>query len=729
MDSWIIFHYLLYIAEITGFFLIGLVAILRNRSAVNKSFATFSFLVAAWQITQLASQVFSADRSIAVALLHLSVALAGPMIAAFLGFALTYTGKSPNYVLLNGAGIFIGFLTLFSESLSQVPISYEGIGIPKLDFWYGALVVSGGLALLIGIITIFIRAINAKERRQRKHDAIVIISMTIAGTFILLASFYTSNFSEGVLAQHIIPTAVLIGMLSFVYALSKGLLDIRLAAVRTIAYILALVTLSAIYYLAAYVVSITLFQGETSTVLSVSPANILLALLLAFIFQPIKKFFDQITDNIFYRDTYRSEEFFSELGELLASSTNLRGLLERASIEIANTLKAEQVFFFLYYTNTTEHHVAAGTHKHSRLPLADARTLDKYIHDYEKIIVTDLLPEGATIRRILISHKIALLMPLMRGSKIVGYVCLGEHRSDNYTARDIYVLRTIANELVIAIQNALSVQEIKEINATLQQRIDVATKELRESNAQLHRLDIAKDEFVSMASHQLRTPLTSVKGYISMLLDGDGGRLTETQQRLLSEAFKSSERMVGLISDFLSVSRVQTGRFVIELRQVDLLQVVQQEVDNLQSMARSHDLTLTLIAAKDPVPVELDEEKIRQIIMNFIDNAVYYSHAGTAITVELKVEDDDAVLTVTDTGIGVPKEEQAKLFSKFYRASNARKQRPDGTGVGLYLAKKVISGHRGKLVFSSEEGKGSTFGFSLPLLRDEQVDKPDDHDS
>lgn len=135
---------------------------------------------------------------------------------------------------------------------------------------------------------------------------------------------------------------------------------------------------------------------------------------------------------------------------------------------------------------------------------------------------------------------------------------MGEHLSGNYTKRDLNVLSTINNELIIAIQNAVSLHEVWELNATLQQRINVATKELRSSNAQPRPFDEVKDEFMSMASHQLRTPLTSVKGYISMVLEGDAGKISTQQQKLLVEAYKSSERMVGLIADFLNVSRLQT---------------------------------------------------------------------------------------------------------------------------------------------------------------------------
>jgi len=254
------------------------------------------------------------------------------------------------------------------------------------------------------------------------------------------------------------------------------------------------------------------------------------------------------------------------------------------------------------------------------------------------------------------------------------------------------------------------------LNETLQQRIDEATRELRASNAQLQRLDKAKDEFVSMASHQLRTPLTSVKGYISMVLEGDAGKISDKQEHLLSEAFISSERMVRLISDFLNVSRLQTGKFIIDKRPLNLAKVVEQELDSLSTNASSRGLKFSYKPPANFPILNIDEDKIRQVIMNFSDNAIYYSGESTEIKVNLSVDGDNCKFTVKDTGIGVPHSEQAQLFSKFYRASNARKQRPDGTGVGLFLAKKVINAHGGDVIFESTEGKGSTFGFSLPIV-------------
>jgi signal transduction histidine kinase len=163
------------------------------------------------------------------------------------------------------------------------------------------------------------------------------------------------------------------------------------------------------------------------------------------------------------------------------------------------------------------------------------------------------------------------------------------------------------------------------------------------------------------------------------------------------------------------VSRLQTGKFLIEKATFDARDIVQQEVKELDLLATSHELKLRLNVGKEPLMVHADADKLRQVMMNFIDNAIFYSRNKGTIIINLEKVKNDVAFTVVDSGIGVPEDEQAKLFTKFFRAKNARQQRPDGTGVGLYLARRVISAHDGKILFSSKEGKGSTFGFRLPL--------------
>lgn len=501
----------------------------------------------------------------------------------------------------------------------------------------------------------------------------------------------------------------------YVAIIRYGLFDIRQTLARTLAYIGTLATLASIYIVALIAVSAWLLPSTTTTVHN--NINVIIMLCLVLTFQPMKRFFDSVTNQIFYRHQYRREQFYRQVSAALTKTTELHKLLNNMTTLFVTTLKSKKAVILVYRRGGV---VSSDTRRRMPVPLQDLKWLDERVAQMQTLLI-DRNDVGLTgdneLERFLVSHQAQLVLPLKQADGILGYVFLDEHQSGRYMRRDHEVLETIADELVIAIQNALSVEEIRELNETLQQRISEATKELRRSNAQLRKLDEAKDEFISMASHQLRTPLTSIKGYIDMILEGDAGDITPTQRKFLTEAFVSSERMVHLINDFLNVSRLQTGTFIIDKRPVNLAKIVGQELDSLKISADGRELTFAYRKPADFPMLMLDEGKIRQVIMNFADNALYYSRPGTKITVSLTIEDDEVVLQVKDTGIGVPKEEQTRLFTKFYRASNARKQRPDGTGVGLYLAKRVITEHGGSVIFVSTEGKGSTFGFRLPLGR------------
>lgn len=251
-------------------------------------------------------------------------------------------------------------------------------------------------------------------------------------------------------------------------------------------------------------------------------------------------------------------------------------------------------------------------------------------------------------------------------------------------------------------------------NAFLIDELQRVTGKLKRTNEKLTALDSAKDEFISMASHQLRTPLTSVKGYLSMVLEGDVGKITRQQKEMLLTAFSSAERMVFLIGDLLNVSRLQTGKFVIEPVDCYLPDAVTDELKLLEKSLEAKNIKLSFDKPTKFPTLQLDDTKIRQVIVNFVDNALYYTPPGGEITLQLINKPNKVEFTVTDNGMGVPKADQHKLFTKFYRASNAQKARPDGTGLGLFMAKKVIIGSGGVVIFKSKEGKGSTFGFSLP---------------
>lgn len=240
-------------------------------------------------------------------------------------------------------------------------------------------------------------------------------------------------------------------------------------------------------------------------------------------------------------------------------------------------------------------------------------------------------------------------------------------------------------------------------------------QQLQATNNHLKELDAAKDEFIALVSHQLRTPLTSIKGFLSLVLEGDTGPVSDEQRSMLQHAFESSQRMVYLIADLLNASRLRSGKFVIMNRETYLPDLVEAEIGELQSTAKSRNIQLTFERPDNFPKLMLDETKIRQVVMNFLDNALFYTPAGGSVRAALTASDSEVTFTVKDTGLGVPQAERDKLFGQYYRANNAKKVRPEGTGLGLYMAKKVVDAQGGSVIFESEEGKGSTFGFRIPL--------------
>ncbi len=545
---------------------------------------------------------------------------------------------------------------------------------------------------------------------------VFVLSFTPAvfpGAYILAdgSTFVDAAWGASLFIVFISSALVLCGyyLISYVregYHRRHGVIDLRFVAVRAVSYVFTLIIVALIFSLIATIFFRIFIEGGL----------VIAALIAALSLQPIRHFFNRHIDTVLYKENYSIPQFTMQLSQTLNSTNDLRLLLERTSKLIANTLKARQVFFFAHLPGGR--YITAGTEHHSKVSPSEFDDIDALERKSGIPMRVLEFEVSHPLRRMMISHRIELVVPLYKGDDEIGFMCLGRSQKTGYTNRDLKALRSISDEVTIAIQNALSVDEVRKLNDTLEQRVSSATKELRTSNAQLQRLDEAKDEFISMASHQLRTPLTSIKGYISMMLEGDVGKITKEQKHMLNEAFVSSERMVRLIGDFLNVSRLQTGKFVIEKHPVDLALLVDREVDGLAQNAAARGIKFSYKKPKSIPTLELDENKIQQVVMNFADNAIYYSKDKSKIEVSLKMVGDFVEFRVIDTGIGVPKAEQEHLFNKFFRATNARRARPDGTGVGLFLAKKVIDDHKGSIIFESKEGKGSTFGFRLPLPKD-----------
>lgn len=262
---------------------------------------------------------------------------------------------------------------------------------------------------------------------------------------------------------------------------------------------------------------------------------------------------------------------------------------------------------------------------------------------------------------------------------------------------------------------------IKSVKKEVEQReqLEVLTEKLELANERLKALDKMKSEFVSIASHQLRSPITAIRGYVSMLVEGSYGKFPDKAKEVLERIAESSKFMASSIEDYLNVSRIEAGNMKYELSDFNLKEQTERVADELRQVALKKGLVLLFRSdVKGSGMVNADIGKTRQVIMNFIDNAIKYSPKGTVTVI---AHDDPSKkkmwVTIHDTGIGMSKETLSEVFDKFVRAKNANQINVTGTGLGLYVAKKMAGGMGGKVWAESEgEGKGSSFYIEFPEL-------------
>lgn len=274
----------------------------------------------------------------------------------------------------------------------------------------------------------------------------------------------------------------------------------------------------------------------------------------------------------------------------------------------------------------------------------------------------------------------------------------------------------------------IGIRLIRSVLREVQQReqLQKLSAELATANERLKEVDKAKDEFLSVSSHQLRTPLTAIKGYISMMLEGDYGRLSDQQAATIQIVYDSATRLINLIADLLDLSRIESGRMEFNFEPVNLCEIVESVIAEVANKARSKGLYIYFDKMNRYCPaVKADRDKIRQVVINLIDNGIKYTVKG-GLTVRLMQIDGSLQFSVSDTGIGVSAEERDRLFEKYFRTQSATIMTHEGAGLGIYVVKKLVEAHGGKIWFESPgEGKGTTFYFTLPVavqpIRPERV--------
>ena len=327
--------------------------------------------------------------------------------------------------------------------------------------------------------------------------------------------------------------------------------------------------------------------------------------------------------------------------------------------------------------------------------------------------------------------KTSIVFPVTAKDKVLGALIFSLNKEKSSMKQEEWtILESFVGSVGIALDNALLFRTLK-----------LTTDQLAFANKRLQELDKLKDDFVSVASHELRTPMTAIKSYLWVALDkygqipiSDGekavrqnskNKLPDDLQRYLSRAYISTERLINLVNDMLNISRIENGRIALRLTDVDLVQLANEVLDEVKAKASEKNIKLKLNVHIFP-KVLVDPDKIHEVYLNLIGNALKFTPSGGTITVDFRQKNQLVYVSITDTGVGINREDLGRLFTKFGRLDNSyvASASSGGTGLGLFISKFLVEIHKGSITASSQgEAKGTTFTFSLPIVGTEIAKK------
>ncbi|NCF74965.1 MAG: hypothetical protein GWO87_00540 [Xanthomonadaceae bacterium] len=549
------------------------------------------------------------------------------------------------------------------------------------------------------------------------------ISVTIGIITNVILFFITTEYNW------IGPAATVI-MVSFIaYAILRySLMDIRIV-IRQSAIILS--TLLSIILIFLIIIGLYDYLSGFNISYTLLIILIFIFVITVLLFLPIKNFFERISNKYFFASLYNEEQILQNLIKEIPRVLDIKHLINLIVDTIKNTLQIEKVVLWSFDMKNKKFVALKPTDCNTKEMegFIKSKFLKNYFSKSNLFIMQEaeyaLSHELVNINNRdknyfleLISkmkkQEIEIALPLVVKKSLIGFLFLGR-KIDNavYNKQDIDMLKIIANQSAAALENALLYEETKNFNIKMKEEVKRATGKLRKANKELKKLDKVKSEFISIASHQLRTPITIIKGYVSMLLEGDYGKINKKANSTLQQTYKSAQHMARLVEDFLNISRIESGKIVFDFKKEKFDALVKETAMGFEEIAKTKNLKINLDIQKNLPVVLVDKVKIKEVVSNLIDNAIKYTKQG-AIIISLKLIKEEnkkfLLLSIADNGIGISKEDISNIFKKFIRGKKVSLIHTEGLGLGLYFSKKVVEAHHGKIwVESKGENKGSVF--------------------
>lgn len=263
-------------------------------------------------------------------------------------------------------------------------------------------------------------------------------------------------------------------------------------------------------------------------------------------------------------------------------------------------------------------------------------------------------------------------------------------------------------------------QELETLNKSLEKKVAERTAELQKAYDDLKVLDKRKSEFISVAAHQMRTPLSGFRWSLDLLLNGEMGDLNDSQRKIIEKSIVANNQMITVVDDLLNSDIITSGKMTLAYSKMSLTKLIEEILQNLDSVIDRKKMNIVKKGLENDISISADKEKLKSAIQNIIDNALKYTPDGGTVTIEIATGDAVITCNIIDTGIGIPEKDQEHIFEQFFRADNAIRTHANGSGIGLQIAKNIIESHHGTLTFTSKQDHGTTFTFTLPLPAKEE---------
>ena len=677
--------------------LLVIVWIANSKNSINRVFSLFlvsgvfwGLFVALWGMNITPFQEYVVVASVAIFGIY-------PAVISYFFFGLVFLKKGYKPWLLYAIPTYF----LFSYLSTTTGVTYVrddpfigGAG-PHQRAGNGdllSLVVVWGASFIVILIIYLLKELRQKseDKIHRQKVKLFLLTTIIVSTFVV---FY--NITPALWNYPIDIVGLLIAASLLTYGILRcELVDVNVRLRNTLANIIFAILFTVIYV--SLIASLRFIVPDRFDNY-LWWAAIIAAIYITSVLQPLRERLLRFIDVALYqvRYDYREtiNEFTSKVGEMLE--------LEELSGSIVKTIKGTfgSKSVHLFVLSKGRYRALKGSQD---ISFGIADPIISFLHKNERAIGEEEIKEGFPSFDKIKTLKPQVAVPLKSGRDLIGFLFVSQRISEDfYSSEDKKLLFTLGRASAIALKNALLYQEVLDNKEEIEKLLS-HEREVNES----------KNEFVTIVSHYLRTPLTTTKGYLDFLLKGK--LKPEEEKNYLSNIYKEQKRLGSLVEDLISISSLEKGVLKLFKTKVAIDSLINKVVDDFTSLASEKNLYLKPDVGKGLGEIFVDSQKIEQAISNLVGNAIKFTSTG-GITLKIRGGQSQVEICVEDTGIGIEPEEITKLFQKFHRGTSIQTFTYEGSGLGLYITKLIIEAHGGNIKVSSELGKGSTFCIYLPI--------------